>query len=516
MCALATRSITRMSARSFRRERRLNAVIAEYIKAVQAGRTPDRPKFLERHWDLTDGLVSFFANEDRLMHMAGLASPRVVAEPRPRRPRRRTRSKPGLRVRCEFGEFELLSEIASGGMGVVYKARHKRLNRIVALKTIHPGVAGPSNDVVRRLRIEAKVVAALDHPNIVPLYEIGEQGGFPYLILKLITGGDLERHVPRLAQNPRAAARLIAKVARTVHFAHLHGVLHRDLKPSNILLDSRGEPHLTDFGLAKCIETESGLTQTGLILGTPAYMAPEQLQGRRHETTTAADIYGVGAVLYKLLTGHPPFQAETVYELLDLLIECEPVPPRTYSPEVDRDLEAICLKCLEKEPCRRYDSAAALAADLDRWLAGSPIKARPPGRVELISRWYHRNKKAVALSAVLVGLVMIFVLAAVVTATVICRYELAVENSGPTLETMAGRVQSAADRSAVGFVTGERRAQGAFEKLTPGSSAPSLGSLKLKCDSSCQVMLPTMGGPWSWANVKSPFPEVIRPWSSRS
>ncbi len=431
MCAIATRPVTRMSARSFRRERRLNVVIAEYLQAVQAGRAPDRAKFLDRHWDLTDGLVSFFANEDRLKHLAGLAWPRIDTDSWKRPPRERAGSPAELPALRNFGEFELLSEIATGGMGVVYKARHKRLNRIVALKTLHPGVVRPKDDLVRRMRIEAKVVAALDHPNIVPLYEIGQQGGCPYLILKLMTGGDLERHVPRLTKNPRAAAKLMAKVARTVQYAHRHGVLHRDLKPSNILLDARGEPHLTDFGLAKCIETENGLTQTGLILGTPAYMAPEQVMGRRSETTTAADIYGLGAVLYKLLTGRPPFQADTVYELLDQVAASEPVPVREYNPDVDRELEAICLKCLEKEPYLRYHSAAALALDLELWLAGRPIRAQRPGRAERASRWYYRNRRAIAISAGFVGLALIFVLAAIVTATVICRYELAVGLSDP-------------------------------------------------------------------------------------
>ena len=192
-------------------------------------------------------------------------------------------------------------------MGVVYKARHKRLNRIVALKTIQTGALHPADDVVRRLRIEAKVVAALDHPNIVPLYEVGEHGGYPYLILKLIRGGDLERHLPRLRRNPGEVARIMAKVARTVHYAHVHGILHCDLKPSNILLDLRGVPHVTDFGLAMFVEAESGLTRTGNILGTPSYMAPEQISGRRREMTAAVDVYGLGAVLYKLLTGRPPF-----------------------------------------------------------------------------------------------------------------------------------------------------------------------------------------------------------------
>ncbi len=187
-------------------------------------------------------------------------------------------------LRC--GEFEVLNEIACGGMGLVFKARHKRLNRIVALKTIRSGILPSTEETFRRLRFEAEVIASLDHPNIVPLYEVGEHCGRPYLVLKLIPGGDLERHVPRLRKKPRAVARLLARVARTLHYAHLRGVLHCDLKPSNILLDTRGEPHVTDFGLAKFIEAESGMTQSGLILGTPSYMAPEQVSGSAEQKST--------------------------------------------------------------------------------------------------------------------------------------------------------------------------------------------------------------------------------------
>jgi len=395
----------------------LNAVIAEYLQAAEAGGAPDRRAFLELHWDLTDGLLSFFANEDSLKRRAGLSRRPVGMQSRATSLKRRSGSGVEPSSPRGFGEFELLNEIASGGMGIVYKARHKRLNRIVALKTIEAGVARPSDDLVRRLRMEAALVAALDHPNIVPLYEIGEQGGCPYLVFKLVPCGDLERHVPRLSRNPRAAARLVAKVARTVHFAHLHGILHCDLKPSNILLDPQGLPHVTDFGLARCVGTESDLSRTGLALGTPAYMAPEQVSGHRREMTVAVDVYGLGAVLYKLLTGQPPFG--------------EPEPPREHNPMVDHNLAAICLKCLEKDPRRRYPSAAAVAADLERWRAGAAISVRPPGRSERASRWYSQNRTAIALSAALVGLVTIFALAGVATATIICRSELADEAARP-------------------------------------------------------------------------------------
>jgi eukaryotic-like serine/threonine-protein kinase len=435
MCALAMRPNAMPSSHTLRRDRRLNAAIVEYLQAIEAGRAPNRRDFLERHCDLTDGLVSFFANEDRVKCMAGLPRPRMGME----FPSSRSGppdSNAELAAGRDIGEFELLNKIASGGMGVVYKARHKRLNRIVALKTIQTGVLHPADDVVRRLRIEAKVVAALDHPNIVPLYEVGEHGGYPYLILKLIKGGDLERHLPRLRRNPGEVVRIMAKVARTVHYAHVHGILHCDLKPSNILLDLRGAPHVTDFGLAMFVEAESGLTRTGNILGTPSYMAPEQISGRRREMTAAVDIYGLGAVLYKLLTGRPPFQAESVYDLLEQVRHCEPEPLRDHNRAVDRDLETICLKCLEKSPSLRYESAMAVSADLERWRAGAPIWARPLGRWERVTRWYHQNRTAIAVAAALVGLVMIFVLTAVATATIICHYELAAASSPPASRTV--------------------------------------------------------------------------------
>jgi serine/threonine-protein kinase len=389
----------------------LNAVIAEYLQAAEAGRAPDRREFLERHWDLTDGLLSFFANEDSLKRRAGLPRAAVGIDPRARSLAGHGGRAADLSSRRGFGEFELLNEIASGGMGIVYKARHKRLNRIVALKTIEPGAPRPSADLVRRLRMEASVVAALDHPNIVPLYEIGEQGGYPYLVLKLVPCGDLERHAPRFFRNPRAAARLVARVARTVHYAHRQGILHCDLKPSNILLDPRGVPHVTDFGLAKCVGTETGLTRTGLALGTPAYMAPEQILGCRPEMTVAVDVYGLGAVLYKLLTGRPPFH--------------EPEPLGEYNPRVDSELEAICLKCLEVDPERRYPSASALAAELESWSAHTRGSVRRLRRSERAARRRDQNRMAIALSAGIVALATIFALTAVATATIICHYELA-------------------------------------------------------------------------------------------
>jgi WD40 repeat protein/tRNA A-37 threonylcarbamoyl transferase component Bud32 len=400
------------------REQRLDQTIALYLEAVHAGEAPDRADFLARHPDLAADLRCFFADEDRLKGAASSLFPRD--------PHNGNRSsKPTfesghldreIKAGTEFGDFELLDEIATGGMGVVFKAKHKKLNRIVALKTIRLSALKPGADAIQRFRIEAEAVARLDHPQIVPIYEMGEHGGCPFLSLKLISGGDLERHVPRLRDNPRAIAQLIRDVARAVHYAHLRGILHRDLKPSNILLDEHDVPYVTDFGLAKCVDRDSGLTQTGLILGTPAYMAPEQVTGHHAEVTTAADVYGLGAVLYKLLTGRPPFRADSVYETLRQVREQEPVSPRICVPRVDRDLEAICLLSLEKDPRRRYPSAEAMADDLERWLAGEPIAARPIGSMRRAWRWCARNRVVAGLSASVAALLVAVTAVATVSA----------------------------------------------------------------------------------------------------
>ena len=267
-------------------------------------------------------------------------------------------------------------------MGVVFKARHKKLGRIVALKTIRPAALKPDADAIHRFRIEAAAVATLDHPHIVPIYEMGEYAGFPFISLKLIAGGDLERHAPRFKNHPRAIARLMKEVALAVHYAHLRGILHRDLKPSNILLDLEDQPHVTDFGLAKCVENDSGLTHTGLILGTPSYMAPEQVSGHRREITTAVDVYGLGAVLYKLLTGRPPFQADSVYETLRQVREQEPVSPGTRAASMSIvTLRPSVSKCLEKDPRRRYPRPRPWRPT---WTAGS--RASRSRRVRSASR----------------------------------------------------------------------------------------------------------------------------------
>jgi TolB-like protein/tRNA A-37 threonylcarbamoyl transferase component Bud32 len=288
-----------------------------------------------------------------------------------------------------LGDYELLGEIGRGGQGTVYRARQKSLNRTVALKVVRLSQR-ISKAHLTRFRLEAKAAASLDNPNIVPVYEVGEQDGSCYFSMKLIEGGPLDQLFKREPMPTRRAAELIAKLARAAHYAHERGVLHRDIKPGNILLDARGEPHLTDFGLARLAEREGTITRTLDTLGTPSYMAPEQALGRG-QLTSATDVYGLGAVLYHLLTAHPPFAGGTTYDTIRLLLETEPRQPRLWNPKTDRDLATICLKCLEKDPQCRYPSALALAEDLERWLRHEPIRARRIGVFGRGRKWVRRN-----------------------------------------------------------------------------------------------------------------------------
>jgi WD40 repeat protein/serine/threonine protein kinase len=401
-------------------------VLAEYMDQLDRGEAVDREQFLARHSEWAEELRSYFAGSDEVERL--------------RRSVRRERvggATPADGKARRVGDYELLEQIGRGGMGVIYKARQQSLARLVALKMIRPDRLASPADVLR-FQSEAQAAAGLDHPNIVPIYEVGEHEGEHYFSMKLVEGGSLSQlriadSGLRTEEQQRAVARIVALVARAVHHAHQHGVLHRDLKPANVLLewpasdalqsairDPRSAiPYVTDFGLAKRVAAHepaaacaagslgSGiqpaggeLTQQGVIVGTPDYMAPEQAAAKG--VSTASDVYSLGAILYECLTDRPPFRADTPLDTLLQIREREPVPPRRLNPRVDRDLETICLKCLHKEASKRYRSAEALAEDLDRWLRGDPIRARPVGRVERALKWARRRPELATLAVLLV------------------------------------------------------------------------------------------------------------------
>jgi WD40 repeat protein/tRNA A-37 threonylcarbamoyl transferase component Bud32 len=393
---------------SAHREIRLNTILADYFDAVETGQLEDRETLLERHPDLAAELSAFFSEQE---HVFELAQPLRSLIGAGNSIHSRFQEEHWAEIRLEvlasaptLDDYDLLELISAGGMGVVYKARQKSLNRLVALKMVRSSVLASANDL-RRFQNEAEAIAALDHPAIVPVYEVGQQDGSPYFTMKWMEGGSLDRRLSKYGSQPKVAARLVADTARAVHHAHQRGILHRDLKPSNILLDGEGRPHIADFGLVKWLNLDSNLTQTGLLVGTPNYMAPEQAVSAGRETlTTGADVYGLGAILYALLTGKPPFAGTHVLDTLDQVRHCEPAAPRSINSHVDRDLESICLKCLEKDPAKRYDSAEELARDLERWQEGKPVHARPVRRVDRAWRWCKRNRLVTGLSAILVAI----------------------------------------------------------------------------------------------------------------
>lgn len=337
---------------------------------------------------------------------------------RSERPSQQNAIRGGEAVHC-FGDYELLKEIARGGMGVVYKARQTSLNRVVALKMILAGQLASEEDV-RRFRTEAEAAANLEHPGIVPVYEVGEHNGQHYFSMGYVEGESLADRIARGPVEPQTAAELVRRIAAAIGYAHGQGVVHRDLKPANVLLArgpkkqaSRIAPKITDFGLAKQTQGDSGLTGTGQILGTPSYMPPEQAAGDTKAVGPLSDVYSLGAILYCLLTGRPPFQSANVMDTLMQVLEQDPVPPRDLNNDVPRDLETICLKCLEKDPDRRYQTAEEFANDLDRYLKHEPITARPVSRVERIWRWSQRRPASAAWAG-LFALTLVFGFSAVV------------------------------------------------------------------------------------------------------
>jgi predicted Ser/Thr protein kinase len=303
--------------------------------------------------------------------------------------------------------FEILEELGRGGMGVVYKARQINLGRLVALKMVLAGAhAGPR--ALARLHKEAQAVASLNHPDIVQIHDVGQADGLPYLSLEFIDGGSLAQQMDGRPQDITQVVWTIHTLARAIHAAHLQGIVHRDLKPANILVTADGRPKITDFGLARRLGDDSDLTRTGTIVGTPDYMAPEQAGGHAHDAGPPIDQHALGAILYELLTGRRPFQGATPADTIEQVRTQEPVPPTWLRPKVPRDLETICLKCLQKEPHRRYPDAGALAVDLERFLEGRPILARPSSAFEHLGRWCRRNRRVAVLgAAVLVLLVTV-------------------------------------------------------------------------------------------------------------
>jgi serine/threonine-protein kinase len=323
---------------------------------------------------------------------------------------------PARPLPARVGKYQVLAEIARGGMGVVLQAQDTALNRVVALKMMHADVLGHSAEGVRRFHWEAQAAARLAHPNIVPIYERGDHEGQPYFAMPFVAGGSLAKHLERYTADPRAAAVLVQKVARAVQHAHDKGILHRDLKPSNVLLDERGEPLVSDFGLAKLQDADMDLTSPGSVVGTPAYMAPEQAAGRADLVGAATDVWALGVMLFELLTARRPFPGPRRGDVLYQIRAADPPRPRALRPGLDRNLETITLKCLEKEPARRYPSAGALADDLGCWLRGEPIRARP-------QRWPARVLRAARRRPTLLTAAAITAAFAVVLAVVLARVE---------------------------------------------------------------------------------------------
>ena len=396
------------------------SLIARYLDAEKSGHSLDREALIIEHPELADSLREFFANHDGMKAAANIDDPTLppngsglherMMPPSPRSQNDVTISpqpvvndptirqadstgKPGATVGDHvryFGDYELLEEIARGGMGVVFKARQVNLNRIVALKMILAGQFAGQEDV-QRFYTEAEAAANLDHTGIVPIFEIGEHERQHYFSMGYIEGESLAHKVADGPLPPQEASDLVSKICDAMAYAHERGVIHRDLKPANILIDRNGQPKVTDFGLAKKTQADSNLTGTGQILGTPAYMPPEQASGNMDNVGPHADVYSLGAILYCLLTGRPPFQASSPMDTLLQVLGQEPVAPRQLNPSVPVDLETICLKCLSKEARSRYTTSEDLGADLRRFLNGEPILARPVGQLESGWLWCKRN-----------------------------------------------------------------------------------------------------------------------------
>ena len=386
------------------------SVLNDYLERLHTGAAPPRAQLLAEHPELAPALDCLDAL-DRLaappsVHLAGPNDNPHDAVTIAAAPLASTAgSQPALLQ--DFGHYELLGELGRGGMGVVYKARQKDLDRPVAIKMILASHLA-SADHIRRFHDEARAAAGLQHPNIVAVYEAGQIHGQHYFAMQYVSGPSLAEVLHQGRMKSEEAARCVAAVARAVAHLHERGVIHRDLKPSNILLDEQGRPYVTDFGLVKMLQTDSHRTSTGAILGTPSYMAPEQAAGRADQLGPLSDVYSLGAILYTLLTGQPPFVAENPLDTLVQVIESEPARPRCLDPRIPHALETICLRCLEKTPAERYPSATALAEDLERYLNGEEIEAPRTGLVSRLRRWT-RREPALASRAVVLAICCLIV-----------------------------------------------------------------------------------------------------------
>ncbi len=357
-----------------------------------------------------------------------------------------------------FPGHEILAEIGRGGMGVVYKGRDSKLGRIVAIKTIPDGqFASPEQR--ERFQAEARAVARLRHPNIIAIHAIGEHDKQPYLSLEFAEGGSLAQRLAARPMAPREAAELVETLARAVHAAHQAGVIHRDLKPSNVLLTAEGVPKVSDFGLAKLLDAGSERTASGQVMGSPSYMSPEQAEGHSSRVGPTADIYAMGAILYQALTGRPPFLGESALETLKLVVSSDVVAPRLLRPDIPRDLETICLKCLEKEPSRRYAAALDLADDIRRYLDGRPIVARPVGPIGRFWRWGRRNPRVAGLSAAVFASLLLGIAASTVLAVRAMRAEAATREQRNRAQTAADRFKAVND-----FLRNDLLGQASVEK----------------------------------------------------
>lgn len=420
-------------------------VLAMLLRAEEQGQRIDRDEWIQRYPNVADDLRAYLDDRDELNHVV--------------RPLRQVLAPPGHigpRTRVQyFGDYELIDEIGRGGMGVIYRARQVSLGRIVALKMVSGRLADAA-----RFKAEAQAAASLDDPHIVPIYEIGEHDGCSYYSMKYVEGGSLRDRIADGPIEPRRAAEIAAMVARAVQVAHSHGILHRDLKPGNVLLDLDGNPLVSDFGLAKNVAAESELTQSGDVLGTPSYMSPEQASGGAMRVTTATDVYGLGGVLYAMLTGKAPFRGDSPLETLDRVRHGTIDKPESFS-DLPRDLATICLKCLEREPSHRYTSAQDVADDLGRFLRHEPILARPAGWFERGWRWSRRNPAVASLLAV----VAVSLVASAVGGTVLALKERAAREDADVARQEEATARGVADTALAEAVKARGKAEATLAEI---------------------------------------------------